>query len=159
MKVAMEYSVKFAQIRKERLQMKKKVKGIVGLCLMAALAVGGVGTYAYANPVPLNVFGDDNVLYYVNGGCSIGETSGSAYTAESGSAKCHCSVSATFWWYDSNGNVIYSNGNGAGGMHYASVTMTTKYTGAIASSVVASHTANATVGGTSSNVSDSYWPK
>ena len=135
--------------------MKKKAKGIVGLCLVAALAVGGVGTYAYA--VDLDVFGHDGKVYFAEGGCSVWETGGSAYTTEIGSAMCHCTVSATYWWYDDNNNVIYSNGNGSGGERSASVTMTNRSNGAVAASVAADHTANARVGGYASGQSANSW--
>lgn len=158
-KVTVEYSVKYAQIRKERLQMKKKAKGIVGLCLVAALAVGGVGTYAQAQIVPIHVRGDDGVLYTAYGESTIVEASGTAHTAESGSAKCHCTVSATFRWYGSNGNVIFSNGNSAGGLHYASVTIGNISQGAVAASAVADHTVHVTVGGHESAGSAETWVK
>lgn len=129
--------------------MKKKVKGITGLCLVVALALVGVERYAQAGTMPLGIVGNDGNVYYTTCSSSIGKTSGSAYTAETGSSKCHCSVSATFTWKDSNGNVLYSNGNGAGGMHGASVSM--NYTGDAskvgAANVSATHTVNVTGGG------------
>lgn len=139
--------------------MRKKVKGLVGICLVAALSVGSVVRYAHANPVPLVVEGHDGIVYYANGGCSIGETSGSAYTASVGNSKCHCSVSATFRWYDQNGNLLYSNGNGAGGMHGASISMHYTNEATRAGGVVAHHTANATVGGYASADSAGAWSK
>jgi len=105
--------------------MKKKVKGIVGLCLVAALAVGGVGTYAYANPISFNDYYEDQDghSHLAWGECSVGATSGSAYTTVSDGWPCYGSVSATFSCY-AGARVLFSNGNAAGNVHGAGVTIT-----------------------------------
>lgn len=102
--------------------MKKKMKVLVGLCLVVALAFGGVGRHAYAA----------NYVYVRDGNArnhgaecvlSIGATSGSAHTASVGTTYGYCSVSASFSWYGANDYLLYSNGNSAGGMHGAEVTI------------------------------------
>lgn len=92
--------------------MKKKAKGIVGLCLVAALAVGGVGTYAHA----ADGFSD----YDAYGGCNAYKNSGTAYTVAIPPYSIYGSVSATFWC-EVDGVEDFRNGNGAGGEHGASV--------------------------------------
>lgn len=105
--------------------MKKRIKGFVGLCLTVALVFGGVGKHAYA---AFYVYVLDSYARYHGAECvlAIGVTSGSAHTASVGTSYGYCSVSASFSWYGANDHLLYSNGNGAGGMHGAGVTMVIK---------------------------------
>lgn len=105
--------------------MKKKMKVLVGLCLVAVLAFGSVGQYAYAYPTTFSdYFKDkDGNSHLAWGECSIGATSGSAYTTVSDGLPCYGSVSATFSCY-AGAVVLFSNGNAAGNVHGAGVTIT-----------------------------------
>ena len=142
--------------------MKKKMKVLVGLCLVAALALGGVGRYARANSESITIVDieNGNVMKTKGRGCStIGKSSGNAYTEPVANDVSYCTVSATFTWYDSNNNILYSNGNGAGGMHGAGVSMS--YTGDVSrvysARVTATHTVSLTTGGVGSCVTSESW--
>jgi len=137
--------------------MKKKMKVLVGLCLAAVLALGGVGRYARAASESITIVDIENgnvIKTKGRGFSTIGKMSGTAYTEPVANDVSYCTVSATFTWYDSNNNdnndnVLYSNGNGAGGMHGAGVSMSYPYEVArvYSAEVTATHTVSLTTGG------------
>jgi len=96
--------------------MKKKMKGIIGLCLVAALALGGVGRYAQAQTY--NGFNYDEAY----GGCDAYKSCGSAYTTVRSGYAIYGTVSATFWCV-SDGVEVFRRGNGAAGEHGGSVVL------------------------------------
>ena len=101
--------------------MKKKMKVIIGICLIAALAVGSVGRYAQA--ASMKVFDAYGDTYEAECISTIGTTSGSAHTASVGTIYGYCSVNVSCTWKKAGGDTLYYGGNGAGGMHGASVTI------------------------------------
>lgn len=102
---------KLTLIRKEGLYLKKKWKVLMGLCMVAGVILGGVGSYAQA----ANSF--DYTFGYA--GCTAYQDHGTAYTvARSGYASCG-SVSLTFRYLIQN--QWKNNGDGAGGVHGAGV--------------------------------------
>ena len=139
--------------------MKKKntIRKFAGICLVAMMAVAGVGKYAKADTVPLIVRGKDRVFYYLTGVTEMSKTRGTSYTEEDGSDKCYCSVSATFRWQGSSGEILYSNGNGAGGMHGASVSMYYNDDRTAVSSGVGNHMGEAIAGGYEKVTSTGIW--
>ncbi len=139
--------------------MNKKMKVLVGLCLAAVLAIGGAGRYAQAETNYVTVPDIYGRMHTIRGTSTIGRTSGTAYTEAEGSSSCYCTVSATFTWYDSNLSTLYSNGNSAGGMHGAAVSIS--YPGdvnAVASAYVsANHTVKVTDGSPGSCTTSDSW--
>lgn len=102
---------------------KNLCKKVIGICLVAMMAVGSIGRYAEAKT--FYVRDNDGNFHYAEAVSSINQTSGSARTVSKGTPYCHCSVSATFSWFSDNEwkTRVYSNGGNAGGMHGAEVTM------------------------------------
>ncbi len=92
---------------------KKLCKKIAGICLVAMMAVAGVGKYAKAGT--FSVPG-------AWGGCSAEKVRGTAYTVVGTEWNSYGSVSATFSCY-SGGACLFSHGDGAGGVHGASVSI------------------------------------
>ena len=130
--------------------MKKKMKVIIGICLIAALAVGSVGRYARAASESITIVDIENgnvKKTKARGYSSIGKSSGTAYTEAVANDVTYCTVSATFTWYEKDKS--YSNGNGAGGMHGAGVSM--RYPDDVSkvysAEVTATHTVSLTTGG------------
>lgn len=124
--------------------MKKKnlCKKIAGICLVAMMAVGSIGRYAEAKT--FYVRDNDGRDHYAEAVSSINQASGSARTTSIETSYGHCSVSATFSWYDSYESTIplYSYGGNAGGMHGAEVTMRNIYSANLVkrATVSATHT-------------------
>lgn len=106
---------KLTLIRKEGLYMKKKWKVLMGLCMVAGVILGGVGSYAQA----ANSFDD----YFAYGGCAAYQDHGTAYTVARAGRTRYGSVSATFWYLLKNTTKLKNNGDGAGGEHGASVSV------------------------------------
>lgn len=138
---------------------KNLCKKAIGICLVVMMAMAGVGKYAKAQEISFTVIGKDKGFYEIVGGTEMNKTRGTSYTAESGSDKCHCSVSATFRWYGGSGELLYSNGNGAGGMHGASVSIYYSNKETQLSCGFANHTGEAIVGGSERGTSSEKWPK
>ncbi len=93
-------------------------KKAIGICLVAMMAVAGVGTKANAA-----FFYDEGHMY---GGCTAFSNKGTAYTvARSGYAE-YGTVSAEYGRLSKDGE-YFEYGASAGGVHGASVTVT--YTG------------------------------
>lgn len=133
--------------------MKKKMKVLVGLCLAAVLALGGVGRYARAASESITIVDIENgnvIKTKGRGFSTIGKMSGTAYTEPVANDVSYCTVSATFSWYEMDEEgASYSNGNGAGGMHGAGVSMSYPYEVArvYSAEVTATHTVSLTTGG------------
>ena len=139
--------------------MKKKdlIKKIVGICLVAMMAVAGVGKYAKANSNSLEILDSNGVMHKIRAYSTIGRMNGSASTEAVNSSSCYCTVSASFYWYGADDNyydeddkLLYTNGRGAGGMHGAGVSV--NY-----AKVTATHTMRITTGGDGSCTTNDAW--
>lgn len=94
---------------------KNLCKKVMGICLVAMMAVGSIGRYAEA----ANGFDWFDEAY---GGCDAYKNNGTAYTVVRTGKFKYGTVTATYWCGQEN-NPKFTQGNGAGGVHGASVSI------------------------------------
>lgn len=130
--------------------MKKKnmCKKIVGICLVAMMAVASVGTRADAA-----TFFDRGYMY---GGCTAYQNKGTAYTVVRTGETSYGTISAEYTRFSKDGS-SFKYGASAGGVHGASVTITYKGNADPLASYISSMHEAMTIYGLENIPREDYW--